>query len=209
MFDIWFGRGKSVFNGKISLLHKNFDFSNNAVWNFNFILGYTIFTLISIIRKSFKRKSRLNFPFYSIIFLTLIILKPALESTNSDLQSQLRKCFTKDFFSVEVLDLCYRLHDSYHHYQDCFFAISVLKYKNYSKFYQMLLLSGDRSLNPGPTPNSVSQSFWKLFENKALRFLHLNINSILSKLDELKMIAGNTKAAIIGITVQIWQFYIR
>ena len=67
----------------------------------------------------------------------------------------------------------------------------------------MLLLSGDRSLNPGPTPNSVSQSFWKLFENKALRFLHLNINSILSKLDELKMIAGNTKAAIIGITVQI------
>ena len=30
--------------------------------------------------------------------LTLIILKPALESTNSDLQSQLRKCFTKIFF---------------------------------------------------------------------------------------------------------------
>ena len=131
----------------------------------------------------------------------MIILKPALESTNSDLQSQLRKCFTKDFFSVEVLDLCYRLHDSYHHYQDCLFAISVLKYKSYSKFYQMLLLlSGDISLNPGPTPNSVSQSFWKPFENKGLHFLHLNINSILPKLDELKTIAGNTKAAIIGIT---------
>ena len=83
---------------KLTLLHKNFDFSKNAVRNFNFILGYTIFILISIIRKSFKKKSRLNFPFYSIIFLTLIILKPALESTNSDLQSQLRKCFTKDFF---------------------------------------------------------------------------------------------------------------
>ena len=186
---------------KLTLLHKNFDFSKNAVRNFNFILGYTIFTLISIILKSFKKKSRLNFSFYSIIFLTLIILKPALESTNSDLQSQLRKCFTKDFFSVEVLDLCYRLHDSYHHYQDCLFAISVLKYKSYSKFYQMLLLlSGDISLNPGPTPNSVSQSFWKPFENKGLHFLHLNINSILPKLDELKTIAGNTKAAIIGIT---------
>ena len=186
---------------KLTLLHKNFDFLKNAVRNFDFILGYTIFTLILIIHKSFKKKSRLNFPFYSIIFLTLIILKPALESTNSDLQSQLRKCFTKDFFSVEVLDLCYRLHDSYHHYQDCLFAISVLKYKSYSKFYQMLLLlSGDISLNPGPTPNSVSQSFWKPFENKGLHFLHLNINSILPKLDELKTIAGNTKAAIIGIT---------
>ena len=133
----------------------------------------------------------------------MIILKPTLDLTNSDLQSQLRKCFTKYFFALKVLDLCNCLHDSYHHNQDRFITISVLKYKNYSKFYQMLLLSGDRSLNPGPTPNSVSQSFWKLFENKALRFLHLNINSILSKLDELKMIAGNTKAAIIGITVQI------
>ena len=128
---------------------------------------------------------------YSII--TLIILKPALESRNFDLQSRLRKCFTKDFFSVEVLDLCYHLHHSYPHYEDCFIAISVLKYKNYSKFYQMLLLlAGDISLNPGPTPKSISQSFWKPFENKGLQFLHLNINSILPKLDELKTMAGNT-----------------
>ena len=142
----------------------------NAVRNFNFILGCTIFTLILIIHKSFKKKSWLNFSFYSIIFLTLIILKPALESTNSDLQSQLRKCFTKYFFLVEVLDLCYHLHDSYH-YQDCLFAISVLQYKSYSKFYQMLLLlSGDINLKPGPTPISVSQSFWKPFENKFFIF---------------------------------------
>ena len=63
----------------------------------------------------------------------------------------------------------------------------------------LLLLSGDISLNPGPTLNSISQSFWKPFENKGLQFLHLN-NNILPKLDELKTIAGNTKAAIIGIT---------
>ena len=75
-----------------------------------------------------------------------------------------------------------------------------MKYKNYSTFYQMLsLLSGEISLNPVPTPNSVSQPFWKPFENNGLYFLHLNINSILPKLDELKVIAGITKAAIIGI----------
>ena len=44
---------------KFTLLHKNFDFLENAVRNFNFILGYTIFTLTLIIQKSFKNKSRL------------------------------------------------------------------------------------------------------------------------------------------------------
>ena len=131
-----------MFNGKIILLllHKNFDFSENAVRNFNFILGYTIFTLILIVSKLLKRNldeifDFTQFHYYSIIFMqlysynynsthftqlysiiTLIILKPALESRNFDLQSRLRKCFTKDFFSVEVLDLCYHLHHSYPHY---------------------------------------------------------------------------------------------
>ena len=116
---------------KITLLHKNFDFSKNAVRNFCFILGYTIFTLISIIHKSFKMKSLLNFPFYPIIFLTFIILKPVLESTNFNLQSP-KEMFQLNFFSVEILDICCHLHDSYHHYLDCLFAISVLKDKSYS-----------------------------------------------------------------------------
>ena len=112
---VWLG-SISVFYGKIrTLLHKNFDFSKNAVRNFNFILGYTIFNTKH---------------FYNIF--------------NTVLQSEIRKCFTKNFFLVEVLYLCNRLHDSYHHYQDCFITTSVLKYKNYPKFYQMLLLlSGD------------------------------------------------------------------
>ena len=131
MFEKWFAgiNHSGQWENKLTLIDKNFDFLKNAVRNLNFILDYTIFMLISIIHKSFKKKSRLTFSFYSVIFLTLIILKPALESTNPDLQSQLRKCLTKDFLSVEVLDLCYRLHHSYNHYQDCHFAISGLKYK--------------------------------------------------------------------------------
>ena len=107
--------------------------------------------------------------------------------------------FHKRFFLVTVVDLCNRQHDPYHHYQDCFIAISVLK--DYSAFYHiLLLLSGDTSLNLGPIPNSLSQLFWKPFENKGLHFLHLHINSILLKLNELKTMAGNTKAVISGIT---------
>ena len=173
----------------------------NAVRNFSPILGYTIFALISIFRKFFRKKSRLSFPFDTSIILILVILKPSLDPKNSHWKSQLRKYFTKDSFSIEVLDLCYCLHDSYYHYQDCFIAIWILKYKNHSKFYQMLLLlSGDKSINPGPTPNSIFQPFWKPFENKTLHFLHLNANSILLKSDELKSIAENTEGAVIGIT---------
>ena len=108
---------------------------------------------------------------------------------------------TKDFFTVEVVDLCDRLHDSYHHFQDCYTAISALKYKNYPEFYQRLLLLS-MSSNPSFTPNSFSQSFWKHFENKGIHFFHFNVKSILPQLDELKKIAGNTKdAIIIGKTV--------
>ena len=105
------------------------------------------------------------------------------------------------FLSVGVLDSCNRLQDSCHHYQGCFIAISVIKCKKHSTFYQMLLLlSGGISLNLGPTPIIVSQCFWEPFKNKGLRFLHLNIdNTILPKLDELKTITGNIKAAVIGV----------
>ena len=63
-FYKWYGRDKSLCStGKKSLLHKNFDFLKNVVRNFNIFLGYTIFTLISIIRKSLKKESLKNFPF--------------------------------------------------------------------------------------------------------------------------------------------------
>ena len=58
----------------------------------------------------------------------------------------------------------------------------------------LLLLSGDISLNPGPTANSI------LKKKKGLHFLLLNINSILPKSHELKTFTRNTKAAIISIT---------
>ena len=117
-----------MLNGKISLHY----FIRISIFR-RMLLGisisfsfYTIFTLISIIRKSFKENSQLDFPFYSIIFLTLIYIlsfrdnkfEPAISTT---------EMFHKRFFSVEVLDLCNRLNDSNHHCQDCFIAISVLK----------------------------------------------------------------------------------
>ena len=46
----------------------------------------------------------------------------------------------------------------------------------------------------------MNVNIWEPFNKKGLHFLHINTNSLLQKIDELKCIANKTKAAIIGIT---------
>ena len=73
-------------------------------------------------------------------------------------------------------------------------------YRNSNSHYQlMLLLSGDISLNPGRFQNfqPFDHDDWKIFKHRGLHFLHLSINSLLPKIDELKHI---TDAAVIGIS---------
>ena len=41
---------------------------------------------------------------------------------------------------------------------------------------------------------------WKIFNERGLHMIHLNINSVLSKIDELRVIAKKSKAAVIRIT---------
>ena len=82
-------------------------------------------------------------------------------------------------------------------------AITNLKYKDYNNFYQFfLLLSRDVNSNLGPVQVSpvMNTNIWEPFNKKGFYFLHININSLLPKIDELKCIASKTKAAIIGIT---------
>jgi hypothetical protein len=49
-----------------------------------------------------------------------------------------------------------------------------------------LLLSGDISLNPGPVDelreNGIS---WEVFKNRGIHLIHININSLLPKIDEI------------------------
>ena len=43
-------------------------------------------------------------------------------------------------------------------------------------------------------------SKWKIFKKKSLHILHLNINSLLPKIDEIRFIAKQSNASIIGIS---------
>ena len=66
----------------------------------------------------------------------------------------------------------------------------------------LLLLSGDISLNPGPFYNnqSLDSYEWDVFRSKRIHLIHLNVNSLFPKIDEIRYIAERTKATVIGIT---------
>ena len=66
----------------------------------------------------------------------------------------------------------------------------------------ILILSGDISLNPGPVYNHHPPNLKECdkFKIKGLHLLHLNVNSLLPIIDELRYIAKLSNAAMIEIT---------
>ena len=76
-------------------------------------------------------------------------------------------------------------------------------FRNSNSYYRLLLLlSGAVSLNPGPFQNlqQLHHDKWNISKHRGLHLLHLNINSLLPKVDELRHIARLTNAAVIGIS---------
>ena len=91
------------------------------------------------------------------------------------------------------------------HLDFCYFALSKLNIKQNKrlKFYQLLiLLSGDISLNPGPCQylSDKNKDLFEPFRKRGFHFLHINVNSLPLKIDELRDIISRTKPAILGIT---------
>ena len=66
----------------------------------------------------------------------------------------------------------------------------------------LLLLPGDISLNLWPfgNPQLLIEEEWRAFSNRRLHPIHLKINSLLAKIDELRDIAKRKKVAVIGIS---------
>ena len=70
--------------------------------------------------------------------------------------------------------------------------------KHYNSRF-LLLLSGDVSLNPGPfqLSRAVNTIIWEPLNLKRWHFLHIDINSLLPKIEGLKCMTSKTKTAII------------
>ena len=56
--------------------------------------------------------------------------------------------------------------------------------------------------NPGPVYNnqSLHSNEWNVSRSKGIHLIHLNVNSLLPNIDEIRYTAKRTKAAVIGIT---------
>ena len=111
-------------------------------------------------------------------------------------------CSKHEFFTFDYIDTYENIQSLGTQLTISHFSISKLKNKNVNSFSQLLLLlSGDISLNSGPVDQGTLQcsNEWNVFKNRGLHVIHLNINSLLSKIEELRFIAKSTNAAIIGI----------
>ena len=65
----------------------------------------------------------------------------------------------------------------------------------------ILLLSGVISLNLGLPGNfQIDGLSWNVFDKKGLHFLHINVNSLLPKIEEIRFIAKKSKVTMIGIS---------
>ena len=147
------------------------------------------------LRNKYKRVKA----FFRCIIFLLTITKPNLLTKNDILKS------TSEIFTYESIDACNLLHISHIHNAFLFFALSKFKYRNKNSFFKLLLLlSGNISLNPGPSHfiQTSDNNELDVFKARGLHFIHININSLLPKLEELCRIAFQSNAAVIGISDQ-------
>ena len=107
------------------------------------------------------------------------------------------------FFTHDTIEITNEVNTSHSQSELSIFTISKFRFKNDNSFCPLLLiLSGNISLNPGPfsNPQLFKEEEWRAFSNRGLHLIHLNINSLLPKIDELRDIAKRTKATVIGIS---------
>ena len=64
------------------------------------------------------------------------------------------------------------------------------------------LLSGDISLNQGSSHMNqpLGNNEWDVFKAQGKHFIHININSLLLKIEERRRVARHSNAAVIGIS---------
>ena len=146
-----------------------------------------------------RHKPVLNCFCYGMLFIMFNNVHLNIKYKDTDLHS----CSNFEFFTIESINVCSNL-TKFHLRNDFkLLTFSKMKYKENAQFLQnILLLSGGISLNPGPNQEHQmnNEEIWSPFKKRGIHFLHVNINSLLPKIDELRHIAKTTNVSIIGIS---------
>ena len=176
--------------------------NKNTITSYNPIIFYSVVTTFLCI---FYKKHNFNFTkqFLPLVIFFFVCFNDSPPHEAKD--ARLKDCHNSNFCSFELIMIINSINSAERHLDFCYFALSKLNFKKnkHLKFYQLLiLLSGDKSLNPGPCQYIPHQNkdLFEPFRKRGLHFLHINVNSLPSKIEELRNIVGRTKPAILGIT---------
>ena len=152
--------------------------------------------LLSHVFLKSRRGCRLKSIFMCITFLCSFFYSPFKHRSvyNYKLSHQI------EVFTPEYLNANNKLHEAFLNPQYTVLTISKLKQINNKSFYRLLIiLSGDISLNSGSVCKHqiLNTTEWDIFKTKGLHLMHLNINSLLPKIDELRHMGRLSNAAVI------------
>ena len=101
----------------------------------------------------------------------------------NELQTSLKRYSKGDFFTIESLKTNENISITRQELNLNLLTLREMNCKDHTKFFRLiLLLSGDINLNPGPTQISKT---WSVFKKRGLHFVHLNINSLPYKIEDL------------------------
>ena len=165
-----------------------------------FLLSISIAILFSL-----KQHRQSNTRIFSLFLISYVCITCLSIRSQCDLENPLNdlKVYGKKyFFPSQSLKTCDNIASNNLEMIFILFTIYHSKCKNKAKFFTLiLLLSGDINLNSRSPHNSQIDGLnWNVFDKKGLHFLHTNVNSLLPKIDEIRLIAKKSKATVIGIT---------
>ena len=198
---IHLGKQYGISKTKISPRSKNFniDFDNQKDRSFCIVM-FAVYSLwfLARIKREILRKN------VTLILIYLVLLKITsikIRSFELPISDRLKLCSNKTFFSLETIVKFNEISSNELRFNYTMLAIKGIKFRNHSMYYKfIILLSADVHLNPGPGQVNVPDQVWHPFKHRGLHFLHLNVNSLLPKIEEIRHIVKSSNAAVFGIT---------
>ena len=186
-------------------IHANIDKDANCLQSNNNTSSKNLWLLFSasflFLKVWLNKSGNITLRLFLFLFVYLLLFLHKHIKT-PDHQEAIRSCSRYEFFTSDFIDTCEDIQSLITQLTIDHYSISKLKYQKLNSFsHLLLLLSGDISLNPGPVHQDKlpCSNEWNVFKKRGLHFIHLNINSLLSKIEELRYIAKSTDAAVIGI----------
>ena len=124
---------------------------------------------------------------------------------HSEVYDSIKTCSQSRFYTKESINTCDTVVTLCSHSDLEFFSISKLQYRNLNSIsiYCMLLLLGERYKFKSRSSlwwSAATSKWMEYFNSRWIHFIHLNVKTLLPKINELRNIAKLSNAAVISIS---------